>query len=156
MAYAMGLPAFILIKILATGFFSRQDTRTPVRIAAIAMISNIILNLLLVGPLQHAGLALATSLSAYLNAGLLYNHLNKHRLYQLQSGWGGYFLKLGIAVIAMSYVLYRFVPAINLWIEWGVMTRASNLLLWVVAGGAIYALTLLTVGLRPRHMAAPG
>lgn len=154
MAYAIGLPAFILIKILASGFFSRQDTRTPVKIGVIAMLANIVLNLLLVGPLLHAGLALATSLSAYINAGLLYYYLKKRRHYQLQAGWGSYFLKLGIALIAMSLMLHQFVPDISNWFEWGVQTRVTQLVLWVVAGAAVYLLTLFLTGIRPREMIA--
>lgn len=152
MAYAVGLPAFILIKVLATGFFSRQDTATPVRIGAIAMLSNIGFNLLLVGPLLHAGLALATSISAYLNAGLLYYHLNKHRYYQPQAGWGGYFLKLGIALAVMTAVLVQFVPDINHWYQWNVLERVSRLAFWVIAGAAVYLMTLLITGVRPREM----
>ena len=152
MAYAVGLPAFILIKVLATGFFSRQDTATPVKIGAIAMISNIVFNLLLVGPLLHAGLALATSMSAYLNAGLLYYHLNKHRYYQVQAGWGVYFLKLGVALAVMAAVLLQFVPDLNHWYQWSVLARVFHLVLWVVAGAAVYLVTLLITGIRPREM----
>lgn len=152
MGYAVGLPAFILIKVLATGFFSRQDTRTPVKIGAIAMLSNIVFNLLLVGPLLHAGLALATSLSAYINAGLLYYHLKKYKHYQALQGWGGYFLKLVIAISVMSAMLYFFVPDTADWFGWGIFSRVSQLLLWVLAGAAVYLLVLLVSGLRPREM----
>ena len=152
MAYAIGLPAFILIKVLATGFFSRQDTATPVKVGAIAMVTNVVFNLLLVGPLLHAGLALATSMSAYLNAGLLYYHLNKHRYYQPQAGWGVYFLKLGIALAVMAVVLLEFVPDLNYWYQWSVLTRVSRLVFWVIAGAAVYLLTLIITGIRPRQM----
>ena len=152
MAYAVGLPAFILIKVLATGFFSRQDTATPVKIGAIAMLSNIVFNLLLVGPLLHAGLALATSISAYLNAGLLYYHLNKHRYYQVQAGWGVYFLKLGIALAVMAVVLLQFVPDLNHWYQWSVLARVSRLVFLVITGAAVYLMTLLITGIRPREM----
>ncbi|MBF0461968.1 MAG: murein biosynthesis integral membrane protein MurJ [Magnetococcales bacterium] len=75
LAYGLGLSAFSAIKVAAPVFYALKDTRTPVRVAIICMLSNIILNLLLMGPLKHAGLALATSLSAFLNAGLLFYHL---------------------------------------------------------------------------------
>ena len=71
-SYAIGLVGFILIKVLASGYFSRQDTKTPVKIGVVAMFANIILNLILIIPLAHAGLALATSLATFINAGLLY------------------------------------------------------------------------------------
>ncbi len=70
-AYAVGLPAFVLIKVVAPGYFARQDTKTPLYIACVALVANVVLNLLLMGPLAHAGIALASSLSSWLNAGLL-------------------------------------------------------------------------------------
>ena len=154
MAFAVGLPAFILIKILATAFFSRQDTATPVKIGVIAMLSNILLNLLLMGPLLHAGLALATSLSAYLNAGLLYYRLRQLEHYRPQPGWGGYSLKLGAALVLMTIMLLRFVPAPELWNDWGVLTRTWQLLLWVSAGAVVYWLVLLIAGIRLRELIA--
>jgi len=70
-AYAVGLPAYVLIKVLAAGFFAREDTATPVKIAALCVAINLALNLALMGPLQHVGIALATAVSAWINAGLL-------------------------------------------------------------------------------------
>jgi putative peptidoglycan lipid II flippase len=70
-AFAVGLPAYVLIKVLSPGFFAREDTRTPVRVAAVALVANVVLNLLLMQVLAHVGIALATALSACLNAGLL-------------------------------------------------------------------------------------
>ena len=91
-AYSIGLPAFIFIKVLAPGFYSRQDTKTPVKIGVVAMLVNIVLNLSFVGlwfvldlPGAHAGLALATSLSAYVNAGLLFFLLRKSKVLQASS-----------------------------------------------------------------------
>jgi putative peptidoglycan lipid II flippase len=153
-AFAVGLPAFVLIKVLATGFFSRQDTATPVKIGAIAMLSNIVLNLLLMRPLQHAGLALATSLSAYLNAGLLYYRLRQLQHYQPQAGWGNYVLKLGAAVAIMTLVLVLLVPAAEYWYALGMLDRVWRLLFWVVAGAVIYLLVLYLAGIRLRAMMA--
>ena len=87
MAYSLGLLSFILIKVLAPGYYSRQDTRTPVRIAVIAMVANMVMNIILVFPLAHAGLALATSLSATLNAFLLYRGLRREGVSQPEAGW---------------------------------------------------------------------
>jgi putative peptidoglycan lipid II flippase len=70
-AYALGLPAHVLVKILATGYFAREDTKTPVKVGVLALIANVILNLILMGPLAHVGIALATSISAWFNGGLL-------------------------------------------------------------------------------------
>lgn len=71
MAYAVGLPAFVLIKVLVPGFYARHDTKTPVQIAVVSVAANVVLNLALMGPLAHAGLALAVSLAAWLQTGLL-------------------------------------------------------------------------------------
>ena len=77
MGYVVGLPAYVLIKVLTPGYFARKDTKTPVRIAIIAMVVNLVLNLILIWPLQHVGLALATAIAAWLNAGLLARGLRR-------------------------------------------------------------------------------
>ena len=86
--FAIGIAPFMLIKILASGFYAKQDMRTPVRIGVMAMIANMILNLILIWPLKHAGIALATSLAAILNMGFLYYYLRKKALYLPREGWG--------------------------------------------------------------------
>lgn len=101
-AYSVGLVGFVLIKILASGFYSRQDTRTPVKIAVIAMVANMVLNLILIWPLAHAGLALATSLAALLNAGLLYRGLRTEGVFQPQPGWRRFLLRIAMASGCMS------------------------------------------------------
>ena len=155
MAYAVGLPAFILIKVLASGFFSRQDTLTPVKIGVVAMLANVVLNLLLVIPLAHAGLALATSLSAFINAGLLYYYLHKRGHYDPATGWRAYLIKLMTGVVAMTLLIRYFVPSLSVWLDWGVYQRVLNLSLWVLAGAACYFVWLLMLGIRPKQMTAP-
>lgn len=151
-AYSLGLIAFILIKVLSSGFFSRQDTKTPVKIGVVAMLSNIILNLLLVGPLAHAGLALATSLSAFLNAGLLFWFLRKHQYYSAESGWTLHLLKIGLALIAMSLLLLWLTPDNAEWFGWGVYQRVSQLALCVIAGAVMYFLVLRLLGVSIQRM----
>ena len=87
MAYSCGLLAFMLIKVLAPGYFARQDMKTPVRIAIQAMSANMLLNLILIYPFGHVGLAAATSMSAFLNAGLLLYGLLKIGVFKWQPGW---------------------------------------------------------------------
>src|SRR5210317_1000014 len=101
-AYSTGLPAFIAVKVLAPGYYARQDTTTPVKIAIAAMVTNMLLNLIFVGLLlyrgfegPHAGLALASSAAAYLNAALLFRGLQKRGVYTFGDGW----IRLWIAVI---------------------------------------------------------
>jgi len=154
LAYAVGLPAFILIKIFASGFFSRQDTKTPVKIGAIAMVSNIILNFLLVGVLQHVGLARATSLSACLQALILFVLLRKQGVYMPVSGWFKLGLQIMAAVVAMTLFIQYFVAQPERWFAWGVFERVGMLSVWVAAGMVCYFIVLWITGLRWQHMTA--
>jgi len=156
MAYALGVPAFMLVKILAPGFYSRQDTRTPVRIGIIAVVANILLNLAIVLPWHlsgtiapHAGLALATALAGYVNAGLLYYHLRKKGIYQVRKGTGLVVLRLLLAGLAMGAALYFASPQAPTWYGWSALERALNLFGLISLGAASYFLVLLLLGLRP-------
>ncbi len=149
-AYSVGLLAIILIKVLAPGFYAMQNIRTPVRIALVTLVSTQLMNLLFVGPLQHAGLALAISLGACLNAGLLFWKLRSHQLFQAQPGWGVFMFKLVLAVAAMVAVLLgcmHFMPA---WAEGGMVERFLRLGGLVTAGLFTYFATLALLGFRIR------
>ena len=152
MAYAVGLPAFILIKVLAPGYYARQDTRTPVKIAVIAMVANMAFNLALIVPLQHAGLALATSLSAYLNAFLLYRGLRRQGVYQPGAGWRRVWLWLVVGLVDMAVLLWFIVPPLDYWLTADTWSRALGLLAWITAGAGIYFLSMLLLGMRVRHL----
>ncbi len=147
-AYLVGLPGLILVRILAAVCFSRQDTATPVRVGAVALFANLLLNLLLVGFLQHVGLALATSLAALLNAGLLYLYLRRNGLYQPQPGWIALFLRIALACLIIALALWWLVPAAELWLQWSVGKRVFQLAGWILAGMLLYALLLPAFGLR--------
>ena len=151
-AYSVGLLAFMLIKVLAPGYYSRQDTRTPVIIGMWAMAANMVLNLILIWPLQHAGLALATSLSAFLNAGLLFAGLYRLGVYRPQAGWGVLGLRLLLANAAMVVVILWLGSTADSWLEWSVWQRTWQLGILCVAGGLVYFIVLLAAGLRPRHL----
>src|SRR5471030_328710 len=101
-AYSVGLLGIIVIKVLAPGFYAQQNIRTPVKIAIFTLIVTQLFNLVLIGPLAHAGLALAISVGACINASLLFYQLRKQQMYQPQPGWGKFGLKLVIAVLVMS------------------------------------------------------
>ncbi len=152
LAYAIGLPGFILIKVLASGYFSRQDTKTPVKIGVIAMVSNIIMNFIFIGPLAHAGLALATSLAAFINAGLLFYFLRKGQFYIAEDGWLVFILRIVFASSIMSALLLFMSPEISLWTEWDLYTRVMQLGLWIIAGGMSYFAALWLTGLRLQSM----
>ena len=156
MAYATGLVGFMFIKVLAPGYFARQDTRTPVRVGIIALVANLILNLALVVPLAHAGLALATSLAAFINAGLLYRGLRLGGHHRPRPGWGGFVVKVALANAAMVLFLIYMRGAEELWFEADLTTRILRLALLVVAGAIIYGLCLAAAGVRPRHLRSHG
>lgn len=149
-AYALGLVAFMLIKVLAPGFFARQDMRTPVKIGVIAMVSNMALNLVLIFPLAHAGLALATALSAWLNAGLLWRGLRKQDAYRFSPGWGRFLLQLAVANGVMAAAIL-WINSGNDWLQAPAEVRIQNMVLLVVAGVSLYAVALFAVGVRLRH-----
>jgi putative peptidoglycan lipid II flippase len=156
-AYALGIQAFILIKVLAPGFYARQDTRTPVRIGVIAMATNMVFNLILIFPLQHAGLALATSLSAYLNAYLLLHALRRDGVYRPVAGWSRLLRQIGVAAVAMAAVVAWLSPGLEVWVEAPRLDRVAWLLGLIAVGAAVYFITLIVGGWRPRQLsnAAP-
>ncbi len=156
LAYAIGLPGFILIKVLASGFFSRQDTKTPVKIGVVAMVTNIILNLLLIGPLAHAGLALATSIAAIVNAGLLFYFLRKGKFYLPETAWLVFFIRIIFASLVMSLLLIFMSPDLTVWIDWDLSTRVLQLGLWITVGVMSYIAAIYLSGLRLHNMTLKG
>ncbi len=152
MAYALGLCGFIMVKVLAAGFYARQNTRTPVRIAVICMVINMVLNVLFVFPLAHAGLALATSLAALANATLLYRALRRAEAYHPEPGWAALGWRVTVASVAMAAVLWFGTADLEAWQQWGAAQRAGQLLLWVTVGALAYAVMALLCGVRLRHL----
>ncbi len=141
------------IKVLATAYFSRHDTTTPVRYAVIAMVTNMAMNLMLIVPLGHIGLALATSLSAFVNAGLLLKGLVKREVFCFAQHWRRYLLQVIAANAAMVIVLrLLYVPErIDMWLDSGALARVIDLTIVCLAGAATYGLVLLATGVRPSH-----
>ena len=150
-AYALGLLAFMAIKVLASAYFSRQDTRTPVRFGIIAMVSNMVLNLILLVPLAHVGLALATSLSAFINAGLLWWGLYRQGGLDVAPGWPLLLLRIGAALASMLLVLQLLAHPDAVWLAWTDLQRAAWLGFICAAGALVYLLTLWLAGLRLAH-----
>ncbi len=155
-AYALGLPAFVVIKVLAPGYFSRQDTRTPVRIGVVAMLTNIVLNLILVAPLAHAGLALATALSAMLNASLLLRGLRREGIYLPSRDWVAWFARVGFACGLMATVVFGLDYLVGDLSTFGVAARVGWLGLFVCSGAVTYFISLFLCGARTRDLRAPG
>ena len=154
-AYSLGLGAFMLVKVLAPGFYAREDMKTPVRIGIIAMGTNMVLNLLFVLPLLwwfnigHAGLALATSVSAWLNAVLLYRGLRLHGVLSITGIPVGWMIRIVLATLLMTLVLWWFTPNITLWENWNAWHRGYRLVGLCFGGLCAYAIGLWIQGLRP-------
>ncbi|MDY6798172.1 MAG: lipid II flippase MurJ, partial [Pseudomonadota bacterium] len=150
-AYSAGLLAFMLIKVLAPGFFAREDTRTPVKIGIIAMVANMLFNLALIVPLAHAGLALATALSAWLNTLLLWRGLMREGAWRSQSGWPVFLLRLGLANAVLAGAILWLNPPVSDWLSAGGLQRSQDMAVLVAAGLLAYFGTLALVGVRIRH-----
>ena len=149
-AYAVGLLGIILVKVLAPGFYAQQNIKTPVKIALFTLAVTQVLNLILIGPLQHVGLALAIGLAACLNAGLLFWQLRRHNLFIPQAGWTGLLLRLLIAVAVMTAVLVGLMQLLPSWSEglmWQRLLRLGGL---VAAGVLAYFASLFLLGFRVR------
>jgi putative peptidoglycan lipid II flippase len=152
-AYSVGLLGIIVIKVLAPGFYAQQNIRTPVKIAIFTLIVTQLLNLAFIGPLQHAGLALAISVGACINAVLLFWQLRKQDLFQPQPGWPVFFSKLVIAVLAMSIVLLGLMHVMPAWSDGQMLERFLRLGALVLAGVVTYFGMLLLLGFRLRDFA---
>jgi len=149
-AYAVGLLGIILVKVLAPGFYARQNIKTPVKIALFTLVSTQLMNLVFIGPLKHAGLALAISLAACLNAGLLFWQLRKQQLFEPQAGWGRFIAKLVVSVLVMCAVLVGMMYLMPAWAEGGMPIRLVRLGALVGAGVVAYFGMLALLGFRLR------
>jgi len=152
-AYSVGLMGLIVVKVLAPGFYSRQDIKTPVKIAIITLASTQVMNLAFIGPLKHAGLSLSIGLAACLNAGLLYWQLRKQDIFQPQPGWRIFLIKLVVAVVVMSAALLGMMYFMPAWDVGGMAYRLARLLAVVVVGVVAYFGVLGLLGFRVKEFA---
>lgn len=155
-AYSVGLVGMILVKILAPGFYARQNVVTPVKIGVLTLVATQAMNFALVGPLKHAGLALAIGLGACLNAGLLYRTLRRHGIFEPQPGWPVFFLKVAASVAFMSVVLFTTMGEPGWWLAASWRLKVPAVIGLVALGSAAYAACLLGFGFRPRDFARRG
>jgi putative peptidoglycan lipid II flippase len=157
-AYALGLLGFMMIKVLAPGFYARQDLRTPVRIGVISVVAAQVMNVIFMivfhqaWGMGHVGLALATALAAYINSVLLFRGLRQQGVYRYERGWGRFVLQLlsanGAMVLVLGSLLYRWPD----WSHYSWNMRVLYLGVMCSAGIGSYALMLLVSGLRPGHL----
>jgi putative peptidoglycan lipid II flippase len=143
--YAAGIPAFVMVKVLAPGFFARQDTAAPVKVAALAMAVNLVLNLALMGPFKHVGIAAATAISAWLNAGLLAVILKRRRHFVADSRLRSRIPRIAVATAAMTALLAGGEWLLADALSAGRVGEALSLAALVAGGlGAFAGLALLT------------
>jgi putative peptidoglycan lipid II flippase len=147
-AYSIGLTGLILVKVLAPGFYSRQDIRTPVKIALLTLTLTQAMNLAFIGWLQHAGLALSIGIASCFNAFWLWRGLITRKAYIPSKGWGIFFLKLVLALMALFGVLWFGMGNDDLWLVMGNLEKVLRLGVLVIAGLATYFGTLWLVGFR--------
>jgi len=152
-AYSIGLVGMILVKILAPGFYARQNVVTPVKIGVATLVATQLMNLAFIGPLQHAGLALALGLGACLNAGLLYRALRKAGIYVPQPGWRPFAAKTALAVCAMAVLLHLVMPSGAWWLQATWQHKVPAIAGLVLLGALAYGALLLVLGFRPRDFA---
>ncbi|MDF7670210.1 murein biosynthesis integral membrane protein MurJ [Orbaceae bacterium ESL0721] len=147
-AYSIGLLGLILIKVLAPAFYSRQDIKTPVKIAIATLILTQLMNFAFIGPLKHAGLSLSIGLAACFNAGLLFWQLRRKALYQPQAGWLLFLVRLFIAVGLMAIALWITANQLPDWSTGSMPVRIGRLLLLVIVGIAVYFFSLIAMGFK--------
>ncbi|MBR6876696.1 MAG: polysaccharide biosynthesis C-terminal domain-containing protein, partial [Neisseriaceae bacterium] len=152
MAYSIGLPAIIMVKIFAPGFYAQKNVKTPVRIAIISLIATQLFNLLLVWHLKHVGLSLALGLGACVNAGLLFLVLRLRNIYRPRNHWGIYLKQLCVALIAMALGLIAVQWLVGLqWENVSGKLKAVQLGILILIAMVLYFGTLFLVGVRPHH-----
>jgi len=146
-AYSVGLVSFMLIKVLAPGFYSRQDTKTPVRIGIITLVLNMVFNIMLAPFIGYLGLALATSMSASCNAYLLYRQLKKENVYQFSSMSGYFTLKCLLASITMGALVW-FTSRQYDWVSWHFSEQVMLLVVLLIIAMVSYFFMLFLMGVR--------
>ena len=159
MAMSLGVPFFMLTKVLAPAFYARQDTRTPMRAAIATVGVNVALTVAIVTPLwlngvagAHAGIALATAIAGAVNAALLWRFLRRQELYSPQAGWARHLLRLLVACVAMTVVVLALRRYVGNFGILGEYARWMWLAAMVASGALAYGLGLLAAGWRPREL----
>lgn len=155
-AFSCGLLFFMLIKVLAPGFYARQDTKTPVRYGVISMLSNILLNGIFVVPFGYIGMAMATALSALLNASLLYRGLVKAGIYQISRFSWLFLLRVAISSLIMGSVLHFVLPSWRQWLQLDFIHSVIWLAGGIIGAIVVYGLSLVALGGRLSHLKSAG
>ncbi len=149
-AYSVGLVGMILVKVLAPGFYARQNVTTPVKIGLLTLVATQLMNLAFIVPLKHAGLALSIGLGACLNAGLLYRALRRTGVFAPQPGWGSFAARVALAVALMAALLYAAMGPADWWLQAPWQHKVPKIAALVLGGALAYGLALLALGFRVR------
>ncbi|MFK8028742.1 MAG: murein biosynthesis integral membrane protein MurJ [Gammaproteobacteria bacterium] len=162
-AYSIGLVGFSFVKVLVPGYFSRQDAKTPVKIGVITLIFNIFANVAFVVPMlktgfvaPHMGLALATSIAAWLNAGLLWRGLRRAGVMEAQPGWPKLIMQVAVATLTMGVLLVFLKGDTAEWVSWSLRERVFKLAVLIPAAIVVYFAMLALLGVRTGHFRHPG
>ena len=147
-AYLSGLLSFMFIKVLAPGYYARQDTKTPVKIGIKAMVANMLFNLMLAPYFGYVGLAMATTMSATLNAWLLYRGLKAAKVYELSHKTKIFIGKLVIAASVMAIVVYQISEPFDIWLAMAFFDQIMQLIICIGVGCLSYFLTIILLGIR--------
>jgi putative peptidoglycan lipid II flippase len=146
---SLGVPAFMMIKVLASGFYARQNIKTPVKVGAVAMVINTFLCAVLIYPMAHAGLTLASTIAGYVNAGILLYLLIKRDIFKPAKGWVKYLIQLLLANAIMGGVLVWCIGDMSYWISKPLFHRFGTLLGYVSIAVLVYIISLILLGIRP-------
>ena len=147
-AYLSGLISFMFIKILAPAYYARQDTKTPVKIGIKAMAANMVFNLMLAPFFGYVGLAIATAMSATLNALMLYHGLKKDNVFQLTKATWWFFIRLVFSAAVMAIVVYSLSPEFKVWLEMSTSAQIQQLLICISLGMFSYFISIAVLGIR--------
>jgi putative peptidoglycan lipid II flippase len=145
-AFSIGLPSYILVKVLTPGYYARHDTKTPMRFAMISIAVNLGLNLALILPLKHMGPPLATALASTVNVWMLYHTLRKRGHFEADPRLKRRVPRLALAAILMGVSLFFIAPAVDPYLTGSLFRRAGGLLALVGAGSAVYAIACFVTG----------
>ncbi len=154
LAYASGLLNFMLIKVLAPGYYSRQDTKTPVKYGIIAMVTNMVFNAIFAYFYGYVGLAIATALSAFVNMALLYRGLHIAGVYQITKRTVFFIIRLVVAGAAMVAAILWQLEDMSVWLEWSFAHRSGMLGMLIGLGAVVYLAVLFLTGVRLKDLKA--
>ncbi|PHJ42448.1 murein biosynthesis integral membrane protein MurJ [Vibrio sp. PID17_43] len=154
LAYSSGLLNFMLIKVLAPGYYSRQDTKTPVKYGIVAMVTNMVFNAIFAWFYGYVGLAIATALSAFVNMALLYRGLHLAGVYQITKRTILFIGRLVVAGAAMVAAILWQLEDMSVWLEWSFVHRSGVLAMLIGLGAAVYLAVVFLLGVRFKDLKA--